>query len=199
MRIFLNSECFIKRESLACLYDKAYFLKYKGYSETDLGRKLNQFRRAYVECFAHKGKILDYGTGYGNLVMNDQMGLWRGYDINECSEQRLGPLFDSKLEAYKNVCFFDVLEHLERPDEFIHSIKSGVRLFITIPLWGGNWDELTNLEKWKHWRPGEHFLYASPKGFKDMMNFYEYKLIDENQIETSLGREDVYTFVFEKR
>lgn len=196
MQHILNEEAFLT-EARDARYGKKYFDNYKERSYTEIGWRLNTFRRAYVESFSNEGEILDFGTGYGDLVMKDASGRWFGFDINSRTKDRLGHRFDDNWQKYPNICLFDVLEHLERPDHYLSQIHPGVRLFVSIPLWPGNWNNLNSIHNWKHWKD-EHVLYASRNGFETLMDDVGFKQLDRNVIETSLGREDIYTFVFEK-
>lgn len=197
MKSFLNKEAFLDITDSVFVYGDKYFLEYQLRSQTDMGFTLNRFRRTYVESFS-KGKIIDFGTGYGDLVVKDTTGRWYGFDILDKTKQRLGKHFDEKWENYRNICLFDVLEHLQNPIKFLSKVAPGSRLFISIPLWSGNWDKIEEIESWKHWKPNQHILYASPKGFEAFMDECGFDIIDKNTIETSLGREDIFTFVFEK-
>lgn len=195
---FLNKETFLDDSTQVIEYGEEYFNKFKQLAFTDMGYKITRFRRTYVECLANNGEILDYGTGYGDLVVKDKKNRWFGFDVNPKSKERLASQFDDNWLVYPNICMFDVLEHLQQPQKFLAELQSGVRLFISIPLWNGDWQNVEEIKTWKHFRPNEHFLYASPEGFKIFLENSGFKLIDMNQIETSLGREDVYTFAFEK-
>lgn len=194
----INSECFLHQCNWSVEYGPDYFKEYQFRYDTNIGQRLNKFRKSYVECFSTDGDILDYGTGYGGLVTSDPLNRWYGFDINPLTADRLGSRFSEDWQSFPNISFFDVLEHFEDPRPMLKEIKTGVRLFITIPLWNGDWNTKDGLRDWKHWRPGEHYLYASCYGFEKMMEDESFQLIDKNQIETSLGREDSYTFAYQK-
>lgn len=199
MREKLNKEAFVEHWKTSIKYDDSYFLEFKKRALSEMGRKLYLFRKAYVECFSKEGKILDYGTGYGDLVYKDVSGRWVGFDVMKETQQRLGSKFlNSSWESFSNICLFDVFEHFDQPSKFLNQVKSGCRLFVTIPLWNGNWDKLSEIENWKHWKPGEHFFYASLNGFIEFFEKSKFNIIDYNKIESSLGREDCYTFCFSK-
>ena len=136
---FLNDEAVLDVDAGEISYGNKYFQNYKNRNYTEMGYKLNTLRRSYVECFSNDGEILDYGTGFGDIVMKDLSGRWFGYDINPKTKKRLGNRFDDQWEHYANICFFDVLEHLHYLESLLNTIKQGVKLFIRIPLWNGNW------------------------------------------------------------
>ena len=193
---FLNHECCIDTTYCETIqYDESYFNKYEKMSQSALGIALNSFRKSYVEKFANPGSILDYGTGYGELVLLDTSERWFGYDINPLTEKRLSHRFYECRHECSNICLFDVLEHMRDPVKFLLDTQQGVRMFISIPLWSDNWNEIT---QWKHWRPKEHFLYASPNGFEELMKQCGFVLLNKCNNETLLGREDIYSFAFQK-
>jgi len=197
--IELNKECCIHNTKGIIDYESEYFENYKERSYSEIGVKLNNFRRCYVECFSTDGEIIDVGTGYGQLVMDSNIR-WFGYDVNPLTKNRLGKRFDEKWELYNNICFFDVLEHFKCPNTILNKIKPNAMVFITIPVWNHDWSKFKNeIISWKHWRPNEHFLYTSTIGFITLMNNNGFDLIDNNQIETSLGRQEVHTFAFRKK
>jgi len=194
---FLNEEAILQESPNPISYGDDYFETYQKRSKTEMGRKLLVFRRAYAECFCDPNdKILDYGTGHADLVLSDNNSKWFGYDIMEKSKARLGEKYDDKIEEYEAVCFFDVLEHFQDPSKILDRVKN--KLFVTIPLFD-NWDDLQSIKHWKHWKPGEHLFYASPEGFKKFVESQGFKTIDQNTVESSLGRDDSFTYFFQKR
>ena len=177
-------------------YGAEYFDKYRRYSQTTLGQQLHTFRQTYTEIFSPShSKILDYGCGYGELVVQNDH--WYGYDIMEETKCRIGDKFDSNYKTYKTICFFDVLEHLYDPIHMLKSIDRGTTLIISIPLLP-KFSGLKSLKTWKHYRPSEHILYSSPTGLETMMLDLNYDMRDHNTIESGLGREDIHTYCFIK-
>jgi hypothetical protein len=190
----LNAEAILQKSPKLIGYDKNYFENYKQRSQTEMGHKLHAFRKTYVECFCDPDdKIIDYGTGYGELVVNSNR--WFGYDIMEETKQKLGTQFDDSVENYEAVCLFDVLEHICNPTNLLTRVKD--KLFVTIPLFQ-NWNNLLSITSWRHWKPGEHLFYASPTGFEQFVNSSGFKTIDKNEIESSLGRLDIFTYYFRR-
>ena len=195
----LNKEAVIARKGKDVCYGDEYFKKYEKYSQTQLGKAICKFRKEFVEEQVPTGtKILDYGCGHGDLVMCDTRNVWRGFDIMEKSIQRLSEKYDSNWRSYNAICFFDVLEHLKQPENILWHLSQNDLIFISIPLWNGDWSKLETITSWKHWRPGEHFLYCSNKGFVEVMNSWGLSTIKSSVQESLLGRQDIYTYCFKK-
>ena len=192
----LNTYAYIDRTSAPISYDSAYFEKYRYYASTDLGQALSAFREGYVTAFAGDQSVLDYGCGYGTIV--NRNAKWWGYDIMHETKEHLGDKYREDWQSFSAICFFDVLEHLQEPEVILNRMERGVRIFVSIPLWSGNWGNPESLARWRHWRPREHFLYCSHQGFVHLVNDWEFKIIDHNRIETSLGRRDIHTYCLEK-
>jgi SAM-dependent methyltransferase len=195
----LSDEFLFDGNTPSIVYGEEYFQKYASYAQTDLGYKINTFRKNYVEIFSRKGEILDYGCGYGTCISSDSSGRWFGYDINPYVVSHLGSRFvdSSRVGLFNTVCFFDSLEHIQGFRDVLSVIKEGAIVVITIPCCSP-WNPAV-LKNWRHWRPGEHFLYSSSVGFVSYMGFSGFSLVDENKIESSIGRHDILTFCFEKR
>lgn len=195
---YLDSEAVLHRSPVPFTYDERYFARYEKRASTDMGRRLTLFRRAYVECFTGPHDlVLDYGTGYGDLVMKDQTGRWFGYDIMEQSRARLDNRFDGNINKYDAICFFDVLEHFAEPKDILDQVQPGAKVFVSMPVWS-DWSCVSNIVNWRHWRPNEHLLYVSVKGLQSLMRQHGFTCVDDNTIETSLGRLDIATFCFSK-
>lgn len=194
----INKGCLLDESSISIKYDKDYLEKYKLYSQTDLGKKIHKFRRAYVECLAVDGDILDYGCGFGELVTQDTTNRWRGTDINVLALARLGDkqVGLDQYSLFTNICLFDVFEHFQNPYEFCRNVKPKARIFISLPLWPH--ESFEKLIYWRHWKPQEHFLYANVSGFNELLKEQGFDLIDHNTFESSLGRLDIHTQCWEK-
>lgn len=190
----LNDEVILDISHSEFVYGEPYFEEYKSRTNTVIGRKLLSQRKTYAERFVNNGKILDYGCGYGEIVVSDNSKRWFGYDIMNASRQRLGNKFDDKISDYDVVCMFDVLEHLPSPLSVIQQIKA--KLIITMPIWN-NFNDLESLKLWKHWKPDEHLLYCSSNGLIRLIEDAGYRLLDHNDTESAV-RLNIHTFCFER-
>lgn len=179
-------------------YNGSYFEEFRKRAESDVGRRIYAFRKSFAETFANPGPILDFGCGYAAIVCEDESDRWRGYDVMKPTIEKLGDKYASDVWKFDTICMFDVLEHLADPVAFLSKARPGTRLIVTVPCWD-RWDELERLADWKHFKPGEHLLYASARGLVGMLrSLAGYKLLDHNCFEDTFGREDSHTFVFER-
>lgn len=188
----LNEGAILDVSSQPVEYGKDYFQEFEQRSTSPIAKKLYGFRKAYAESLAKEGRILDYGAGYGVIPINDKSDRWRGTDINPFCQKHLAEKFVEGMDGFNNICFFDVLEHFPDPTGILQQIQG--RIFVSIPLK----PNLQELPEWKHWKPGEHLMYATPQGFQELIVHCGFKLIDHNTIESSIGRQDIHTFTFER-
>jgi len=194
--IYLAPEVLLLRNIQPIVYGTEYFERYRLRAQTQMGFNLSAFRKTYAEIFTDKNsRILDFGCCYGHNVLTNSN--WYGFDIIEGTKERLDNKFDHEYCRYKSICFFDVLEHLCEPIDMLHSIPQGTKLFVSIPLLP-EWPNRKSLMQWRHWKPGEHFLYASVCGFEIFVKQNGYNILDHNMIETSLGRKDIHTYYLKK-
>jgi 2-polyprenyl-3-methyl-5-hydroxy-6-metoxy-1,4-benzoquinol methylase len=196
----MNEECILDSSNEVTIkYDAAYYERCKERCYTDIGKKLHQFRRLLVEIVADEKPILDFGCGYGELVAGDTSGMWHGYDILPKVQDRLGVMFDPEpvFSDYRTICMFDVLGHLPNPMWILQTVAKDTFLVVTIPCWE-RWDTLQAIDQWKHYRPGEHFLYASKAGLVEYMNVLGFSCMLTTDYESFIGRQDVVTFIFRK-
>lgn len=189
----LNEEAILDISSKPVEYGSDYFEEFKRRSISPIAQRLYTFRKAYAESLAKEGPILDYGAGYGVIVLADKSNRWRGTDINPLCKKHLGnKCVDESVSKFNNVCFFDVLEHFKDPIGILKLVKG--RIFISVPLKSS----LKNLPRWKHWKPGEHLMYATPVGLQELVESCGYQMIDHNTMESSIGRQDIHSFCFER-
>jgi len=145
----------IDRHSELIEYGRDYFEEYCRRAVTEMGRRLTCFRKAYAEAMAIEGgRILDYGCGFGTIILTDRDNRWRGYDINDKTQMILGGNFveDPNLSDYRMICLFDCFEHFQEPERWLKRLKSGTRLVVTIPVWQ-DWKNLDKIVDWRHWKP----------------------------------------------
>jgi len=189
-------------------YDIAYFDKYRGYKTTELGQKLNQFRVDLVNQVVGDEAILDIGIGAGHFIELRQ-GVTLGYDVNPHGVDWLmeRDLYCNPYRPYLEYCpwgmnnpekkidhmsFWDSLEHIKNPEEIISIV--GKMAFLSIPIFEGEKHAL----KSKHFRPDEHYWYFTRNGLVRWFEEQGFKLVEESDEETKLGREDIGTYVFER-
>ena len=179
-------------------YDDEYFDKYVQYEKAEIGECLNKFRINLVNRYT-KGLILDMGIGCGTFIK--QRGNCLGYDICLKAVKLLKKegLFynpyhtDLEARGIEGVTFFDSLEHIKYPERIFNKIKKQF-IFISIPIFKG----IRHILKSKHFRKNEHFYYFTQKSFIQFMKHYGFVLIELMDDEIKCGREDIYTYVFER-
>ncbi len=172
-------------------YGAAYFDKYAGYEETELGRKLNAFRVKLVSEFFPKAQLLDVGPGSCQFVKATNA---LGTDINPATIAELKRLgrYAEVIEEVEVATFWDSLEHLPDPSTILSKVTRGV--VVTIPIFENGNRILSS----KHFRPDEHFHYWTEDGFIRYMRRQGFKFVVSHDTEARLGREGVMTYVFSR-
>jgi len=174
-------------------YENGYFQRYRELDKTQMGADLTFARTRLV--LKHCDHVpVDIGVGGGRFV--ESMGCY-GYDVNPFAVEWLksigrfkNPYTEENLNA---ITCWDSLEHLEDPRELIDRVKGYV--FVSIPIFNDSNEILTS----KHYRPGEHLWYWSRDGFVNWFDELGFDLLEQNTEETTLGRENIMSFVFKRR
>lgn len=179
-------------------YDAAYFAKYQGYAATDMGRALTEARIDFVARH-FKGELVDIGIGCGDFVaaraLRRECGFTFGYDVNPAGVewlQRYGCWLDPYRKAVAAATFWDSLEHIADPAPILANIDRFV--FVSLPIF----TDCAHVLRSKHFRKDEHCWYWTRDGFTAWMAEQGWRLIEQNRMETDLGREDIETFAFER-
>lgn len=177
------------------VYDRAYFDKYVFYSQTDMGRALTAARVALVNKYC-KGHVIDIGIGCGQFVEERNKTGFKttGTDINPIAiewlkERNLWGINDWPT----SLTFWDSLEHFKDPSYLINGTDNFI--FVTIPIF----ENYNHIARSKHFRPDEHYLYFNHHGFVSYMWNLGFRMVEFNNMEETLGREDVTTYVFKRR
>lgn len=174
-------------------YDKAYFEKYVSYRQNTIGEKLMKARVDLVAKHA-SGDVVDIGIGSGHFIDVRGRGTF-GYDVNPVAIQWLldrGLWWDPYFRDPDVVTCWDSLEHMSRPEAFVRCVTGAI--FVSIPIF----TDLKHIMRSKHYRPDEHFWYFTRDGLVGWMRRLGFSLLEENKMETDLGREDIGTFVFNR-
>jgi len=176
------------------VYDKAYFDKYKQYTQTKSGELLLQTRLNIIKSYT---KLLDIGVGSGHLI--DSKVNAKGFDVNPYTvkklqtENRWFDPYNSNVNQFDVITFFDSFEHIESPNILLSKIISPT-IVIAIPIF----TDYNNLLQSKHYRQDEHFHYFTFLGFLKYMKYQGFicQYISDGEIKA--GRESVWTFVFRR-
>jgi len=177
------------------VYNDAYFDKYVGYEQSDLGKQLTAERVKLAERYKHGGRILDFGIGSGQFVKESNS---LGYDVCPKAvewlkkESRLVNPWTDDLWSVDAITFFDSFEHEDNIDELVRKVW-GRTLILSIPIF----KDKAHVLRSKHFRKDEHYHYFTQDGLIRWFADRNYHLVEANMMETKLGREDIFTFVFQ--
>jgi hypothetical protein len=88
--------------------------------------------------------------------------------------------------------FWDSLEHIEDMELIISKITEWA--FVSIPIF----DNAEHCLKSKHFRKDEHFWYFTNQGIKAWFRSQGFECVEENSMESQLGREDIKSYAFKR-
>jgi hypothetical protein len=175
-------------------YDAEYFVRVTANSRTQIGVRLNQARLQLVDKYLGvSDTVLDIGIGSGAFVEACQPRA-KGFDINPVAIEWLTErgLYRAPYRPVHSMTFWDSLEHIHDPTEILKNIECYA--FVSMPIYRS----LDHLMGSKHRRYDEHCWYFTHDGIKLFMGIYGFDLVEHNQMETEIGREDIGTFVFKR-
>jgi hypothetical protein len=177
--------------NLSNIYDERYFKKYLGYEGTQLDLAINEFRIGLINKYIGGGRLIDVGIGSGSLIKSRRNTL--GFDINPVAVDwlvRSDLFFDPRIEgAADSISFFDSLEHILDFTLFINRRKF---VFVSLPIFTC----VEHVLKSKHYRKNEHYWYWTADGLVSMFDRFGYRILERSSFESTLGRDDIQTFVF---
>lgn len=176
------------------IYDEAYFNKYVIMGKSSFGVALNSLRVGLVSRYLNStDSLTDIGVGDGAFI-RARGGNTDGYDINPVAQRMLIDAERSRvmLRSIQSASFWDSLEHIEDCWSIVKKIKR--YCFVSIPVFRDH-EHIVNS---KHYRPDEHCWYFTRYGLIRSFWDCDFACREMNDMETSLGREDIGTFVFEK-
>lgn len=173
-------------------YDAEYFARYQAMKDTEIGLKLNHARIELVNQYTNDD-VLDIGIGSGAFV--EARAKTYGYDINPHAVEWLvkHKAYRHPFKGANSLTFWDSLEHIHNPTLILQGAKEYV--FVSCPIY----ENLDHLLQSKHYRKDEHCHYWTVQGLLTFMDYFGFERIDENWIESELGREDIGTFVFKRK
>lgn len=176
-------------------YDEAYFGKCRSYEDKEIARAINAGRAALVAKHYGPGPALDIGVGSGEFVRNRPLTF--GYDINPAARRWLLEcgFWAEDVESFSAITMWDVVEHVPEPESYFSRIKSGARLFVSVPIF----TDLDRIRESRHYRPGEHLLYFTERGFVDWMELHGFSLLERQTFEIDAGRDSIFSFALEKQ
>lgn len=175
-------------------YGHNYWAKYLAMDNTPMGEALTAARKELVEWF-WAGDVVDIGIGGGKFV--EAMGA-RGYgfDVNPEAVQWLfnrssfRDPYEHRIDA---ICCWDSLEHIPDPAALISQVNKWV--FVSLPIF----NKPERATESKHYRPGEHIWYWSDTGLIKWFDELGFELAEKNNRESTLGRDEIFTYAFRRR
>jgi len=90
------------------------------------------------------------------------------------------------------ISLWDVLEHIHDFRSLLASVRSWV--FVSVPIFADRDYVLRS----KHFRPQEHVWYFTARGLIDVMRALGFECIEQSDVESRIGREDIGTFAFRR-
>lgn len=186
-----NGVAYQRDMSMLIEYGPDYFENYQLRAGTEIAKKLNAGRVAFVEKY-FKGELLDIGIGCGEFIESRPNTF--GYDINPVAIDWLMKkgLYRDNFSEFYAFSFWDVLEHVPDPSQFFRNMGRGTWVFISIPVF----DDLTRIRESKHYKPGEHLYYFTVTGFLHWMQKYAFDFAGMSGFEMEAGRQSIQTFAF---
>lgn len=174
-------------------YDDDYFDKYVGYAKTECGKAITEARVKFVNGHT-LGGVMDVGIGCGAFI--ERRGSTCGFDINPQAIkwlQEKNLLADPRTAPYPSATFWDSLEHINNPGQILQYITDYV--FVSMPIY----QDAEHILRSKHFRKDEHCLYFTEDGFVNWMAEKGFDLLEIDDFETRLGREDILSFAFKRK
>lgn len=174
-------------------YDHAYFNKYVGYAATERGRQLTQARIDFVARH-YRGVMCDVGIGCGAFI-EARPELTYGHDVCPTALRWLyarGRLANPYKMPFDAISLWDVLEHIPDFPRLFRRVRQYV--FVALPIFR----DIEHALGSRHFRPTEHCWYFTAEGLIAVMGELGFDLVERNEDETAIGREDIASFAFKR-
>lgn len=173
-------------------YDASYWENYRRLDRTPVGEALTRLR---CRAVAKTGSldIVDVGIGGGRFVEESSA---RGFDVNPAAVawlQQTGRWADPYRNRVDTLTFWDSLEHIHDPRPLLANVDRFV--VASLPIFRDCADVLRS----KHFKKDEHCWYFTATGFVGFMGDQGFELLDHNDMEQAVGREQIETFTFKRR
>jgi hypothetical protein len=174
-------------------YGADYLAKCAAKSEGGIAAELNAERVAFVAKH-YAGRLCDIGIGAGDFIRS-RPNTW-GHDINPIAVEWLAKegLLAKFLREFGAYTFWDVLEHVPEPAQYLSQVQMQAFVFVSIPVYS----DLTRIRESKHYRPGEHLYHFTACGFVGWMVDQGFRLLEMSDLESQLGRDSIASFAFKR-
>jgi len=175
-------------------YDDEYYNRCKSYEGQAIANRINAGRLALVSRHIGNNRLCDVGIGSGEFIRSRPNTF--GRDINPVAQEWLkrSDLWLEHFNDCSNFSFWDVLEHLPDPEQYLRHVPLHGFVFCCLPLFYG----LGAIRLSKHYRPGEHLYYWSEGGFIEWMGLHGFQKLERCDFEIAAGRESIYSFAFKR-
>jgi 2-polyprenyl-3-methyl-5-hydroxy-6-metoxy-1,4-benzoquinol methylase len=180
-------------------YDANYLAKIDAYEGTAIAQAVNAGRCALLARHLDAGaSVLDIGAGSGAFVRCARS--WgfeaHGFDVilQAADRLRAAGLYAEGAQVFDALTLWDVLEHIEDPQNMFDDFRKCSRLFVSLPVF----TDLTKIRESRHYRPGEHLYYWTAEGFVALMASRGFRLLEQSSHETDAGRDSIGAFAFER-
>jgi len=173
-------------------YDEPYYQKCASYEDQEIAQRINEGRIDLVRRHFGDGPLCDVGIGSGEFLR--KRGNTWGQDINPVAIESLkrSDRWAPYLCDFLAFSFWDVIEHIENPEDVFRQMPGGSYLFASLPIFENLW----RIRDSKHYRPGEHLYYWTEHGFVAWMALHGFELLEADDFETRAGREAIKSFAF---
>jgi hypothetical protein len=176
-------------------YGADYLAKCAAKSEGGIADELNAARVDFVAKHYGTGRLCDIGIGAGDFI-RARPNTW-GHDINPVAvkwldEEGLLAKFLCEFGAYT---FWDVLEHVPEPAQYLSQVQLQAFVFVSIPVF----HDVRRVRESKHYRPGEHLYHWTAGGFVGWMIEQGFRLLEMSDFESQLGRDSIASFAFKRQ
>lgn len=184
-----------KDMTVTAKYDADYFSKCRGYEGQPIAEAISEGRIALVERHFGDGPLLDVGVGSGEFVRKRGKNTF-GYDVNPEAEfwLRKEGRWSSAFTVFKAFTFWDVIEHVPEPDDYLDRVVDGSYVFACLPVFA----DLRLIRESKHYRPGEHLYYFTRRGFISWMRAKGFRHLETAWHEVAAGRDSIVSFAFRR-
>lgn len=172
-----------------------YFDHYQAFEGAPIGKAIHAGRVAMVNKYAgEECPVLDVGIGSGEFILARPNTF--GTDINPKAVEWLkkNARYGERFDEYPAFTFWDVLEHVDVPNNYFKRMPDGCYLFTSLPIF----TDLDKIRESKHYKPGEHFYYWTEKGFIEWMAMRRFRLLAVERFEIEAGRESILSFAFKR-
>jgi hypothetical protein len=169
-----------------------YFDHYSALDGQQIGRQLYAGRVGLVNKYVPDVPVLDVGVGSGEFIKSRANTF--GTDVNPKAREWLSAqgLLRDDFGEFGAFTFWDVLEHIDAPNEMFQRMPERAFLFTSLPIFA----DLTRVRKSRHYKPGEHLYYWTEPGFIDWMAQYRFRLLEKSSFETQAGRDSIGSYAF---